>query len=224
MNQPVQWARPQAREQERDTLRIRVDIYEETITLRRYGEDANWIRTVDARDIIQAFAQEQEVRSPLLPPNALCWKRTQLGEACAVWEPPGTWQVGLQDEPFQEPERMELPMPGLVFIKSTGRNPMVFAAPQRPEHMEETLFHAPAYNVFNDGRICPGSHRFPEETALIPASFFESHFSRTGDHQGRSVRHPRDLMGLWEEIRGSKQYPNQDLVPWGTLQQAMDRA
>ena len=39
------------------------------------------------------------------------------------------------------------------------------STPQRsgPADPEQHLFRAPAFNVFRDGRVCPGSHRFPEE-------------------------------------------------------------
>ncbi len=43
------------------------------------------------------------------------------------------------------------------------------------------------------GRVCPGSHRFPEEVGLIPESFFQSFFSLTGDTRNRSKKHPDNL-------------------------------
>ena len=60
----------------------------------------------------------------------------------------------------------------------------------------------PAFNVFSDGRTCPGSHRFPEEVARIPESFFQSYFSGTGDIRNRSRKHPDDLHALWEDLDG----------------------
>ena len=56
----------------------------------------------------------------------------------------------------------------------------------------------PAFNVFRDGRVCPGSHSFPDEVGLIPESFFQSYFSLTGDTRERSKRasgQPAGAMG-----------------------------
>ena len=94
-------------------------------------------------------------------------------------------------------------MPGLVFVCSPGRPPWVYAALSRPTDPEQHLFRAPAFNVFRDGRVCPGSHRFPEEVGLIPESFFQSYFSLTGDSRDRSKKHADNLQALWEEIDGT---------------------
>ena len=99
----------------------------------------------------------------------------------ALWRPPQVWPVALQREAFQPPARLRIPMPGLVFVCSPGRAPWVYAAPERPTDSGQQLYRAPAFNVFRDGRTCPGSHRFPEEVGRIPESFFQSFFSLTGD-------------------------------------------
>ena len=117
--------------------------------------------------------------------------------------------------------RLRLPMPGLVFVCSPGRAPWVYAAAERPADLEQHLFRAPAFNVFRDGRVCLGSHRFPEEVGLIPEGFFQSFFSLTGDTRDRSKKHPDNLQSLWEEIDGTTAYPIEDLVPQCTVAQAM---
>ena len=90
-------------------------------------------------------------------------------------------------------------MPGLVFVCSPGRAPWVYAAKSRPTGAEQQLYRAPAFNVFSDGRACPGSHKFPEEVGLIPESFFPL----TGDTRDRSKKHPGNLLTLWEELDGN---------------------
>ncbi len=103
----------------------------------------------------------------------------------------------------------------------TARAPWVYAAKSRPTGAEQQLYRAPAFNVFGDGRVCPGSHAFPEEVGLIPDSFFESYFSMTGDTRERSKKHPDNLHALWEELDGKRKYPLGDLVPQCTVAQAM---
>ena len=112
-------------------------------------------------------------------------------------------------------------MPGLVFVCSPGRAPWVYAALSRPADPDEQLFRMPAFNVFSDGRVCPGSHKFPVEVGQIPESFFQSYFSGTGDSRNRSKKHPDDLHTLWEEIDGKTEYPAEDLVPQCTVAQAV---
>ena len=87
--------------------------------------------------------------------------------------------------------RLRLPMPGLVFVCSPGRAPWVYAAAERPADLEQHLFRAPAFNVFRDGRVCPGSHRFPEEVGLIPEGFFQSFFLSYRRHPGSLEEAPR---------------------------------
>ena len=65
----------------------------------------------------------------------------------------------------------------------------------------------PAFNVFSDGRACPGSHTFPDEVGQIPESFFQSYFSGTGDSHNRSKKHPDNLHALWEELDGHDRIP-----------------
>ncbi len=148
--------------------------------------------------------------SGLLPQDALWWNQGETGQVVALWRPPQVWPVALQREAFKPPARLRLPMPGLVFVCSPGRAPWVYAAQGRPTDADQMLYKMPAFNVFRDGRVCPGSHRFPEEVGLIPESFFQSYFSGTGDSKERSKKHPDNLHALWEEIDGKTEYPVED--------------
>ena len=101
--------------------------------------------------------------------------------------------------------RRSSPPPGSGFpcrgwSSSARRAARPGSTPQRsrPTDAEQHLFRAPAFNVFRDGRVCPGSHRFPEEVGLIPESFFQSYFSLTGDSPGpleEAPRQPASAMG-----------------------------
>ncbi len=167
------------------------------------------------------FTQHLGFSSGLLPQDALWWNQGETGQVVALWRPPQVWSVALQREAFKPPARLRLPMPGLVFVCSPGRAPWVYAATSRPTDPEQHLFRAPAFNVFRDGRVCPGSHRFSEEVGLIPESFFQSYFSLTGDSRDRSKKRPDNLQALWEEIDGKTEYPTEDLVPQCTVAHAI---
>ncbi len=200
---------------------MQLEVYGETILLRGFESDSTWVRTVSADEIASVFTRHLGFSSGLLLQDALWWNQGETGHVVALWRPPGVWSVALQREAFKPPTRLRLPMPGLVFVCSPGRAPWVYAALERPTDAEQQLFRAPAFNVFRDGRVCPGSHRFPEVVGLIPESFFQSFFSLTGDTHNRSKKHPDNLQALWEEIDGETEYPMEDLVPQCTVAQAM---
>ena len=217
----TEWSLPGPADAPRDDLKVQLEVYGETILLRGFEGDSQWVRTVSADEIANVFTQHLGFSSGLLPQDALWWNQGETGHSVALWRPPQVWPVALQREAFKPPARLRLPMPGLVFVCSPGRAPWAYAALSRPSDPDERLFRAPAFNVFRDGRVCPGSHRFPEEVGLIPESFFQSYFSGTGDTRERSKKHPDNLHALWEEIDGKTDYPAEDLVPQCTVAQAM---
>ena len=218
---PTQWSLPGQEDLPKDTLQVQLEVYTETVLLRGFQGDSTWVRTVSADEIANVFIRHLGFSSGLLPENALWWGQGETGQVVALWRPPQVWAVALQREAFQPPARLRLPMPGLVFICSPGRAPWVYAALERPSHPEQQLYRAPAFNVFRDGRVCPGSHRFPEDVGLIPESFFQSFFSLTGDTRERSKQHPDNLQALWEELDGKAEYPTEDLVPQCSLAHVM---
>ena len=217
----TQWSLPGPTEAPRDELKVQMEVYNETILLRGFENDSAWVRTVSADEIANLFTQHLGFSSGLLPQEALWWNQGETGHAVGLWRPPQVWSVALQREAFKPPVRLRLPMPGLVFVCSPGRAPWVYAALSRPTGPDQQLFRAPAFNVFGDGRVCPGSHRFPEEVGQIPESFFRSFFSLTGDSRDRSKKHPDNLQDLWEELDGKTEYPVEDLVPQCTVAHAV---
>ena len=217
----TEWSLPGPEDAPRDDLKLQLDVYGETILLRGFEGDANWVRTVSADEVANAFIQHMGVSSGLLPEKALWWGQGETGRTVGLWRPPQVWPVALQREAFQPPARLRLPMPGLVFVCSPARAPWVYAARERPNDPDDMLYKMPAFNVFRDGRVCPGSHKFPDRVEEIPESFFQSFFSLTGDTRERSKKHPDNLQALWEELDGKTEYPTEDLVPQCTVAHAM---
>lgn len=89
--------------------------------------------------------------------------------------------------------------------------------------MEEPVYQAPFFNLYGDGRSCPGNHTYPTEVTEIPDSFFVSHFAPEGDMRGRSAAYPDNLLRLWEELDGQDSYPLDDLVHMGPLERVVQR-
>lgn len=219
-NQPV-WALPESDGIPPDALQAEINIYRESIVARLHQPEAIYTKLISATELARAFSQQLATTSPLLPPNTLWWKTTSNGSLHALWQEPQIRQLALQHAAFAPPQRLTLPLPGLVFICTPHRPPWVFAALHRPQTEREQLYHAPTFNIFANGRVCPGSHHFPGPPAAIVESFFLSFFSPTGDYRNRSRRHPENLKALWTELDGAADYPLTDLIPSITVQEAM---
>ncbi|MBA7599114.1 hypothetical protein ES703_06141 [subsurface metagenome] len=216
-----QWALPESLRVPPDELRVRLDFYHDAVVMHVVEDGVITTRMVSARDVALALLREVPLNSGLLPEGALYWGQGRDGAEVALWQPPRVRQVALQEEAFKPPRRLSLPMPGLLFICSPGRSPRVYAAKRRPSHPQDTIYHAPLFNLFRDGRSCPGTHNYPSNVGDIPDSFFTSFFTATADHEGRSKRYPHDLLRLWEELDGKKRYPLGDLVPLGEVEDLM---
>ena len=208
----IEWANASISDVPRDQLRMQLEFYQESLILKGFDDQVSWVRRVSADEIAATLTHHMGARTGLLPQGALWWKQSSQGTITAIWREPQVWAASLQVKAFEAPERFQLPMPGLIFICPIGHAPWVFAAQGRPEDPEAKLYHAPTFNVFRNGRVCPGNHTFPERPEKVPESFFESHFSTTGDTQDRSTKHPNELYDLWKEINGQDEYPLDDLV------------
>ena len=218
---PYQWALPEDLEVPPDELKCRLDFYHNAIILYLVDEGIITTRMVSARDVVMALLREVPLRSGLLPEGTLWWGQGKEGVEVALWRSPRVWPVALETEAFKPPRRLRLPMPGLIFVCSPGRPPRVYAAKKRPTNLNAAIYHAPLFNVFSDGRSCPGTHRYPGEIEEIPESFFTSFFSPAADIRGRSKKYPDDLLKLWEELDGKERYPLKDLVPLGKVEDIM---
>ena len=204
-----------------DELVCRLDCYHDAIILYLLEKGQVTSRVVSARDVTLALLRTVPLNSGLLPDGALWWAQSRAGLQVALWRPPKVWPVALMMEAFKPPRRFKLPMPGLIFVCSPGIPPRVYAAKRRPKSLADTIYHAPLFNVFLDGGTCPGTHKFPEEIANIPESFFLSFFTREAHPVGRSQKYPKDLFKLWEELDGKSRYPLKDLVALGKVQEIM---
>ncbi len=216
-----QWALPESLEVPPDELKARLDFYQNAVMLYLVEKGVITTRMVSAREVALALLREVPLRSGLLPEWVLWWGQGKQGVEIALWRPPRVWWVALEIELNKPPRRLKLSMPGLIFVCSPGRPPRVYAAKRRPKNSGETIYHAPLFNVFQDGRTCPVSHKYPESIEEIPESFFTSFFSPTADHRGRSKEHPDNLLKLWEELDGKGRYPLKDLVPAGKVADIM---
>ena len=214
----ITWAESETWRPQPDRLTAQIEIYEENVILRLHKEDRVVTRRIHPKDLADLFAGDIVFTTGLLPDDTLWHVRSHAKRITALWREPRVWPVALQYKPFEDPRRLMLPMPGLVFLCTPSTPPRVFAAKAKPTSKSDQLYRVPTYNVFNKGDVCPGSHKFPKDVEQIPESFFQSRFSMTGDSRNRSEKHSNNLLELWEELDGQTQYPMDDLVPHGKVE------
>ena len=218
------WKTAHAEEFPQDTLKAVLEFYDENLLLKTFQKDTTTVKHLDPQQVARALANEISLTTGILTPDILWWRHDPAGPVTAIWREPKIWKAALQIDPFQPTRRFELPMPGLIFITRPGAVPHVFATPERPTGPQHTVYNMPTFNVFSNGRICPGNHHFPTEPSLVPESFFQSFFTLTGDPRERSKSHGTDILSLWEEIDGQPNYPFEDLVEHSQIAIALDRA
>ena len=218
---PYQWALPESLDVPPDELQVRLDFYRDSVLMHLLDRGVITTRMVSARDVTLALLSSVPIESGVLPEGSLWWGQGPDGVVVALWRMPKVWKVALQTEPFKPPLRFRLPMPGLIFICQAGRPPRIFAAKKRPTSPEEYIYHAPLFNLFENGLACPGTHKFPADVGEIPESFFTSFFTREAVPGGRSKKHEDNLLALWEELDGKKRYPVGDLVRIGKLKEVL---
>ena len=219
---PLEWALPEGLDIPKDELRLRLDFYDGTLLLYQFRNGATTVSQVSPADVQAALTRDLAISSGLLPPNTLWWKNSRNGPLVAFWVPPKIRAVAMQDKPFEPPTRLRVPMPGAIFLCAPGQPPWVFAAKRRPEHSTDPVFRFPAFNVFEKGRVCSGTHHWTQVVGGIPDEFFLSYFSHTGDFEGRSKKYPKDLRSLWEELNGKQRFPLDDLMPNGQVGNVME--
>jgi PRTRC genetic system protein B len=100
------------------------------------------------------------------------------------------------------------PHPALVFMIH-GRELFVRALAEdcRPK-ANTRLKSAPYWNTDDQGRVCLGSMRVPEETSVSSLAGWENaYFASEFTHPSGVVRvttHPRGFLGLWSDLAGPK--------------------
>ena len=188
----TQWSLPGQTEMPRDELRVQLEVYGETILLRRVrerfrlGQDRLGGR--DRQRVHPApglLLGAPAGGNPLVEPGR---DRTGGGPLAAA-SSSGPWPCnGRRSSP---PPGSGFPCRGWSSSAPRAGRPGSTPPWAGPPTPSSSSSRAPAFNVFRDGRVCPGSHRFPEEVGLIPEGFFQSFFSLTGDHPRSLEEAPR---------------------------------
>ncbi|MDD5511522.1 MAG: hypothetical protein PHI12_12040 [Dehalococcoidales bacterium] len=213
----LNWAVPEELKLPPDELRMRLDFYGQAIQMTNYEGEIKETKMVSAYDIAMTLTSEMRINTGLLPENTLWWRNTRRGPAVALYEAPRTRKVALQDDPMKPAKRFNIPLPGLIFICIPATAPWVYAVKHRPTKEQDEVFKSPLLNVYSDGRTCPGTNNYPIRIQDIIESFFQSFFTVAADVKGRSNKYPGNILDMWKELDGKKNYPVSDLVNHGVI-------
>jgi Prokaryotic E2 family D len=132
--------------------------------------------------------------------------------------------LAVQHDIDKPPARYTIPLPGFVFLCTPNRPPWVYAVKSKPKHMQDPVFKAPLLNVYNTGRSCPGTQKYPEAAEEIINAFWVSFFSHEVDTDDRSVRFHTDVERLWQSLNGKHKYPLDDLIEHALVHDLMEMA
>jgi PRTRC genetic system protein B len=173
--------------------------------------------TVAASRVLARELTEQSSLTFLPPellycaPNLLVW-----------WAPPATRYMWFRAPEFGGAEcGARVALPGSVFL-ADARGCRVWAVKGASRPTPETaLWHAPYFNVAEDGTICWGNVSMPaaigpEGTAEWTAAFFGSYFTHP-NAAGKVVRHREGAYGFWRAMLTGeyRRFPASVLLPTG---------
>ncbi len=221
VNKAVQWAIPSELEIPPDPLRLRLDFHHQAVVMTLFDPETEERKVVSAMDVSHALASELSFGTGLLPGNTLWWCNTRGGPIFALYEEPRVRKVALQEQAGRPPKRFTIPLPGLIFLCTPGKPPWVFAVKKRPTKITDIVYKAPLCNIYEDGRSCPGTHKYPVRVADIVNSFFISFFSTGLDVRHRSILFQDSVVDLWEYLDKKKKFPNADLVKHAQVKDVM---
>jgi PRTRC genetic system protein B len=150
----------------------------------------------------------------VLPANVLA-----RGDRLLVWWSPACRRQMFYENSEQKAVQLNgriFPQPPLVWRVENGDLKIRALAENKRPDATTTLTVAPFWNLSDNGRVCTGTMRRPDNAtvAAIPEwerGFYESAF--THSNIGRLTRHAGGFEGLWTELAGKKKpFPASALI------------
>ena len=199
------WSLPGPANVPTDRLQVQLEVYSETVLLRGF-EERHRLGSGRSRRTRSPACSPGTWDSPrgCCPITALWWSQGETGQVVALWCPPQVWPLALQQEAFQPPGRLRLPMPGLVFVCSPARAPWVYAALERPTDAGPAALPRPGLQRLPRRRgPAPEATASPKRWDGYPNPSSSPSSPLPGTRKDRSKKHPDNLQALWEELDGT---------------------
>lgn len=160
-----------------------------------------------------AAGLQHEIRLEILPEDVLL----RTADAIAWWTHACCRPMFFRGDPRAEAlNGKTYPHPALVFLVS-GMDLYVRALDRNERPSANTrLSTAPYWNTDGRGLVCQGDMRVPDEISVDTIRGWEDgYFQSAFTHPSGAVRlttHPRRFHGLWTELWGKDEFPNQFLA------------
>jgi PRTRC genetic system protein B len=153
--------------------------------------------------LMGSLGERYILNTELLPESVLSFSPLHL-----VWWMPACKKRVFFDNKELGKRSAIVPHPALLFVV-VGREWLIFAMKGNNRPTKNTpLFHAPYFNVYDNGNICAGTAEIPDRlsTSAIPTwenAFFESAFTHVNG-EIRKVSHPKGEYAFWKEMLDNK--------------------
>lgn len=182
------------------------------------------------QDMLRTLAAEleQSPRIEILPDNVIA----RTADVIVWWSPAQVRTMFFSDrggdKALRELNGKRYPHPPLVF-RASGNKLWIRALRrnQRPKSGTK-LCMAPYWNCYDNGSVCTGTMRIPQQKSVAATveweqSFFSSAFSHAAGVT-KHTKYPQGLLAMWKALRGKGHFPAQYLFPLNqTLEQFVTR-
>lgn len=145
------------------------------------------------------LAERYVLNAEFLPENVLSFSPMHL----MWWSPAANRRVFFRNQELGNRSEV-VPHPPLLNMVIGGAWYVFALKEDKRPTLDTPLFHAPYFNIYDDGRICVGTAQIPDQltTSMIAqweAAFFDSAFTHMNG-QVKKATHPRGEYALWKEL------------------------
>ena len=144
----------------------------------------------------------------------------RTAEMIVWWAPAGTRTMFFtdrgDDRALEKLNGKRYPQPPLLF-KAFGSHLSVRALDRnRRPNADSRMCMAPFWNCYDNGVVCTGSMKIPQEKSVAAIdvwekSFFESEFTHASGVR-KHTRFPGGLLAMWQTLGGKREFPTKYLV------------
>lgn len=183
-------------------LLCRLDFFEESIFLTKFGEDKKSQYEVSADDIEQLFSGV-EFSTGMLPTNTIFYSRKNNIEKIIICRAGGKRKIVLNDK------EITIPVPDHIFC-GKGMEYKIFAI----DIKTSILYQIPLPNVYDNGTICHGNAKFtkctPKSINQNYETFWTSGFNE--DLKEHRIKSDKNLIDVLFSLSGKKVFPKKMLI------------
>ena len=178
----------------------------------QWNDETNNLQSklIASQDAKMAFAKMEE-DTGWLPNGVLRSGRNSRGAWVVYIAPPQIMKISTDQN-----ESLTLPIPMSLLI-GWGHRYYLYALKGKTFHTDQPVYRAPYPNVYENGRICWGSHKVPAVTPLTIGKTWQFFFATTFNSHiasGKTKTHRDNALDLLQElsITGKKTFPARELV------------